>query len=91
MSRTFRTQPADGNHWLDRWHTAPQPYMETARDGKQSFARAISRDNRATGLRREDHRRARSSTRHCLKHDDPELAQAGKMRRYTDCYGRYAW
>lgn len=60
-------------------------------DGRQrDTAIPFWRDNRNTGLREADHRRARRESRAGLA--DPESAETvrtGKGRRYTDKYGDY--
>ena len=62
-------------------------------DGRQQRSGIIyTRDNRVTGLRNADHRRARRDTRQRLADAASESAEnvrAGKARHYTDQYGDY--
>lgn len=64
---------------------------EIVPDGRQRYTHIpYWRDNRATGLRAADHRRARREAKQGLA--DPEHAEtvrAGKIRRYTDTHGNY--
>ena len=78
MSRTRRRIPVDVGKGF---HILP--------DGKRTMMVEIYRDNRATGLRTEDHRRQRARTRQRLNVGDEPFT--GKIRRYTDKYGNYIW
>ena len=60
-------------------------------DGQQRESRIpFWRDNRVTGLRTKDHRRARREAKQGLANpESAEAVRAGKGRRYTDQYGEY--
>lgn len=72
-------------------HNVPHGCEQTVPDGRQRDSRILFwRDDRVTGLRAADHRRARREARQGLA--DPESAEtvrAGKNRRYTDKHGNY--
>ena len=70
----------------------PMPrHVHLVPDGRQMYSRLpIWRDSRVTGLRAEDHRRARREARRGLvEPNDAESIRAGKSRRYTDRHGDY--
>ena len=76
---------AKGTNETTRYGNAMVP------DGRQLYSAILYwRDNRVTGLRSADHRRARREARIGLTDtESAETVRAGKNRRYVDKYGQY--
>ena len=79
MSRTHRKIPSDNS----------KATFITVNDGKETLSKIIFQDNRATGLRTEDHRKDRHRVKQLLPIDPEFEARSGKVRKYTDHYGSW--
>lgn len=88
MSRTFRKQPKERTgHRLGTTPKASAGFLETMRDGKQTWRKLVRRDSRVTGLR--EHKQHRTRTRQQIQTGDTGELKSGKARRYGSRHGRY--